>query len=43
MNYWGLNNLTIKNQYPLCLMCEFLDKLGWAKQFTQLNLTSNYH
>ena len=41
--YWGLNNLTIKNQYPLPLVGEFLDQLGQAWRFTQLDLTSAYH
>ena len=43
MDYRGLNNLTIKNQYPLPLISESLDRLGQAKQFTQLDLTSAYH
>ena len=43
VNYWGLNNLTIKNQYSLTLIGESLDRLGWAKQFTQLDLTNAYH
>ena len=43
VDYQGLNNLTIKNWYPLLLIGEFLDQLGQAKQFTQLNLTSAYH
>ena len=43
INYWGLNNLTIKNQYPLPLIEELLDRLGSVKQFTQLDLTSAYH
>ncbi len=30
VDYWGLNNLTIKNQYPLFLVGESLDQLGWA-------------
>ena len=34
INYWGLNNFTIKNRYPLPLIEELLDKLGRAKQFT---------
>ena len=34
VNYWGLNNLTIKNQYPLPLVREFLDQLGRARRFT---------
>ena len=43
VNYQGLNNLTIKNQYPLLLIGQALDWLGRAKQFTQLKLTSVYH
>ena len=34
VNYWGLNNLTIKNCYPLPLIGELLDRLERAKQFT---------
>ena len=43
VDYRGLNNLTIKNRYPLPLIGELLDRLGRAKQFTQLDLTSAYH
>ncbi len=34
VDYQGLNNLTIKNQYLLPLIDESLDRLGWAKWFT---------
>ncbi len=43
VDYRGLNNLTIKNRYPLPLIGESLDQLGRAKRFTQLDLTSAYH
>ena len=43
VDYQGLNNLTIKNWYPLLLIGEALDRLGRAKQFIQLDLTSTYH
>ena len=43
VNYWGVNNLTIKNQYLLLLISEALDWLGRAKQFTQLKLSSAYY
>ena len=43
VDYRGLNNLMIKNWYPLPLIGELLDRLGRAKQFTQLDLTSAYH
>ena len=43
VDYWGLNNLTIKNRYPLPLINESLNWLKQAKQFTQLDFTSFYH
>ena len=43
VNYWGLNNLIIKNWYLLPLIGKALDRLGKAKQFIQLHLTSAYH
>lgn len=43
VNYQSLNNLTIKNRYPLPLIGELLDWLGYAKRFTQLDLISAYH
>ncbi len=43
VDYRGLNNLMIKNRYPLPLIGESLDRLGQAERFTQLDLTSAYH
>ncbi len=43
INYRGLKNLTIKNQYPMPLIGESLNRLGWAKRFTQLDLTNTYY
>ena len=43
VNYQGLNNLTIKNWYPLPLIDKSLDWLGQAKQVTQLKLISAYY
>ena len=43
VDYRGLNNLTIKNRYPLLLIGESLDRLGQGKRFTHLDLTSAYH
>lgn len=34
VDYWRLNNLIIKKQYPLSLIEKFLDWLDWAKRFT---------
>ena len=43
VDYWGLNNLMIKNRYPLPLIGESLDRLGRAKRITQFNLINAYH
>ena len=43
VDYWGLKNIMIKNQYPLFLIGESLDWLGRAKWFTQLDLMNAYH
>ena len=43
VNYRDLNNLMIKNRYPLPLIEESLDRLGRLKRFIQLDLTSAYH
>ena len=43
IDYQGLNNLTIKNCYPLPLISESLDHLGRDKHFTQLNLMNAYY
>ena len=34
VDYWGFNNLTIKNRYPLSLINKSLNRLGQAKRFT---------
>ena len=34
VNYQGLNNITIKNQYPLSLIGKLLDMLDRARRFT---------
>ena len=43
VDYWGLNNLTIKNRYLLPLIGESLDQLGQATRFIQLDLTNAYY
>ncbi len=43
VDYRGLNNLTIKNWYPLPQIGEALNRLGRTKRYTQLDLTSAYH
>ena len=43
VNYRGLNNITIKNQYLLPLIGKSLDWRGQAKRFTSLDLTNADH
>ena len=43
VNYWGLNNIIIKNQYLLFLIDKLLDQLGQVRRFIQLDLTNTYY
>ena len=43
VDYQSFNKLTIKNRYLLLLIGESLDRLGRARQFTQLDLTNVYY
>ena len=43
VNYQGLNNLIIKNWYPLSFIVKFLNRLSQTKRFTQLDLMGAYH
>ena len=43
MNYSGLNCITRKNQYPLPLIGDLLDRLRSAKVFTKIDLRAGYN
>ncbi|KAI2668898.1 Transposon Tf2-9 polyprotein [Labeo rohita] len=43
IDYRGLNDITIKNRYPLPLMSTAFEVLGGAKFFTKLDLRNAYH
>ena len=43
VNYWDLNQITIKNRHSLSLISETLNWLSEAKIFFKLNLKNTYH
>ncbi|KAI0992792.1 hypothetical protein K3495_g15392, partial [Podosphaera aphanis] len=43
VDYRGLNEITIKNRYPLPLIRETLDRLSNAKWYTKLDLRQGYN
>ena len=43
LDYWYLNDWTIKNSYPLPLISEIMDKLKGTKYFTRLDVCWGYN
>ena len=43
IDYWALNNITIKNQYPLPLIPVLIDQVKTATVYTKLDLRGAYH
>ena len=43
MDYRGLNDVSIKDQYPLPLISSIMDQLGGAKYYTKLDIKDAYH
>jgi hypothetical protein len=43
MDYWLLNEVTIKNKYPLPHMEDLFDQMRGAKVFSKIDLRSGYH
>ncbi|KAG1944952.1 retrotransposable element [Pimephales promelas] len=43
IDYRGLNNITVKNTYPLPLMSSAFERLQGASIFTKLDLRNTYH
>ena len=42
-DYRGLNEVTIKNKYPLPMINDLFDRLQGAKVFSKIDLQSGYH
>ena len=43
VDYRGLNEVTIKNKYPLPMINDLFDQLQGAKVFLKIDLRSGYH
>src|SRR5512140_1953942 len=43
VDYRGLNEVTIKNKYPLPMINDMFDRLQVAKVFSKIDLQSGYH
>jgi hypothetical protein len=43
VDYRKLNNITIKNKFPLPIIDEFLDEITGAQYFSTIDLASGFH
>ena len=43
VDYQGLNEVTIKNKYPLPMINDLFDQLQGAKVFLKIDLRLGYH
>jgi hypothetical protein len=43
VDYKKLNNISVKNKFPLPIIDEFLDEIAGAQYFTTIDLASGFH
>jgi hypothetical protein len=43
IDYWALNKITVRNQYPIPLIDDLLDQFKGTKYFSKIDLKSSYH
>jgi hypothetical protein len=43
VDYRKLNNISIKNKFPLPIIDEFLDEIAGAQYFSTIDLASGFH
>jgi hypothetical protein len=43
IDYWALNKITVRNQYPIPRIGDLLDQIMGAKYFSKIDLKSGYH
>jgi hypothetical protein len=43
VDYRKLNNITVKNKFPLPIIDEFFDEIAGAHYFSTIDLASGFH
>jgi hypothetical protein len=43
MDYRKLNDITVKNKFPMPIIDEFIDELAGARIFSKLDMAAGFH